>query len=162
MMKLDPTNPYTRQPLSIDTRQRLRKICIRRNRRHLENLYDAKSKSPGEVILSAWTYMCQIIIENGFFEMSPLYFTELNRSQLFVFVSILQKDIIAWAGEHKNPQSRRHRYIYWITRLMKEYAKGIDTQNYSYLVGRVLVTILNDYSDNYPICFMIMSALHRL
>lgn len=163
MNKVDPSNPYTRAPLSIDTRQRLRKLCIKRHQKKLENVHNTTIKrSVSEIIMTTWVYVCQVIEENGFFGMSPLYFTSLNRTQFFIFISILQQDLIAWAAEHKDKTSRRYRYIVWMKRLLNEHSSGSDAIRLSYLTGRVLVTILNDCPNNYSICFIIMSALHRI
>lgn len=163
MTQVEPINPYTREPLTMDVRKRLRHMCIRRQRVKLHNVHDPHvTRSIHEFISTNWIYVCQVIIENGFFDMSPLYFTSLNRSQLFIFISIIQKDLIAWASEHTNKDSRRHRYQFWTRRLLSEYAKGVDAVRLSYLTARVLITMLNDYPEPYSICFIIMSALHRL
>lgn len=163
MLKVDPINPYTREPLSIDTRRRLRQVCIKRHRKNLNNMHNISDKrSVDEIIASTWTHVCQIITENGFFEMSPLYFTSLNKTRLLVFNTIIQKDLVAWAAQHTSKLSRRHRYVFWMKRLLSEFFNEVDIKRLSYLTGRVLVTVLNDCSDNYEVCFIIMSALHRL
>ena len=158
-----PTNPYTREPLTIETRQRLRKLCIKRHQRKLENIHDISNRrSVTEIVDNTWIYVCQVIEENGFFGMSHIYFTSLNRTQLLIFNSILRQDLIAWAAEHTDKISRRYRYVFWMKRLIDEHSTEASSLRLIYLTGRVLVTILNDCSDNYPICFIIMSALHRL
>jgi len=163
MMKLEPTNPYTREPLSFDTRKRMRQICIRRHRNKLENIHSTEKKQTvNEIIESTWIYICQIITENGFFDMSHLYFTSLNRTQLYIFTTMLRQDMVAWAAEHTNSESRRHRYVYWLKRLLDHYSMRVEALRLSFITSRVLVTILNDCAEEYPICFMIMSALHRL
>jgi hypothetical protein len=163
MLKVEPLNPYTREPLTIETRRRLRQICIKRHRKNLDNMHNVSTKrSVDEIILSTWTHVCQIITENGFFDMSPLYFTSLNETRLLIFNTIIRNDLNAWAAEHTSRLSRRHRYIFWMKRLIGEFSTGVDSKRLIYLTGRVLVTILNDCSDNYGVCFIIMSALHRL
>jgi len=163
MLKTDPTNPYTREPLTIETRRRLRQICIKRHRKNLNNMHNVSDKrSVDEIILSTWTHVCQIIAENGFFDMSPLYFTSLNTTRLLIFNTMIQKDIVALASEHTSRLSRRYKYAFWMKRLIGEFSTEFDNKRLVYLTGRVLVTILNDCSDNYGICFIIMSALHRL
>ena len=37
-MNIEPLNPYTREPLSMNTRKRLRHLCLRRYRKQLYNL----------------------------------------------------------------------------------------------------------------------------
>jgi hypothetical protein len=163
MSKLKPENPYTREPLTFDTRQRLRKLCLRRKLRHIENLHDSNPERPiNEVINTTWIYICQIIEENGFFDMSHLYFTTLNRTQLFIFNSMLQQDLIAWAAEHTNKQSRRYRYVYWMKRVMAVTNIETDRDKISFISARVISTILNDCRDPYSICFIVVSCLHRL
>jgi hypothetical protein len=160
---INPTNPYTRQQISIETRKRLREVTLLRENYKLENTHDTtKQKSRDEIIQDSWINVCQIIVENGFFEMSHLYFTSLNRTQLFIFINILKQDLVAWAAEHSNLASRRYRYIFWIKRLLNEYNKGIDATRLSFLTARILIGILDDSLNNYPVCFMAMSALHRL
>lgn len=161
--KLTPTNPYTRQPLSIDTRQRLRKLCIRRERRKIPNVHNQiLSQTYTQAAETTWITVSQILTENGFFDMSHEYFTALNRTQQYIFTVMLQQDMRAWAAEHTSPASRRHRYTYWITRILTEYVDGANVDRMSHVLSRVLLTILNDYPDPYPICFIIMSCLHRL
>jgi len=163
MSKLKPENPYTREPLSFDTRHRLRKLCLRRRLRRIQNLHDIIShRTVEEIIETTWIYICQIIEENGFFDMSQLYFTSLNRTQLFIFNSMLQQDLIAWAAEHTNKESRRHRYVHWVKRLMTITVHEVELDKISFLTARVVSAILNDCSDAYSVCFIVVSCLHRL
>ena len=160
--KIRPMNPYTREPLSIDTRQRLRKIAILRDARKLKNLHDENRGTAEDVLRVTWTSVCQIIEENGFPDMSPMFFVSLNRTQLYIFAQLMQADVIAWASEHTTPNSRRKRYIPWIRRIIAEYHSGTHTPLLSYITARFLLTMLNDYPEPYDLCFIIMSALHRV
>ncbi len=159
--KMNPANPYTRELLTLDTRKRLRELCVRRSLRLIKNTYNS-TQTTEQVISAAWVHVCQIIAENGFFDLPSAYFVSLNRTQLYVFVNIFRQDLIAWAAEHTTNNSRRIRYLFWIKRLLGEYAKGVETPRFSYLTSKALLEILNDRAENYSICFMIMSALHRL
>lgn len=161
--KVKPMNPYTREPLSLETRQRLRKIAILRDHRNLKNLHEEVAPKTAEnLIRLAWTSVCQIIEENGFPDMSPMYFISLNRSQLYIFISMIQQDIIAWSAEHTTPNSRRKRYIPWTRRLIGEYISGTNVHALSYITAKCLLAMLNDYPEPYSLCFIIMSALHRV
>ena len=157
-----PTNPYTRQELSIDTRQRMRKICMMRQRRKLINEHSQTERSINDVLKASWTYICQIIVENGFFDMSPLYFMSLNKTQLYVFVTMICIDMTALAAEHTSQESRRHKYVYWLRRLQKQHESEVHVFELSYFTAKILSTILNDLMEPYPMCFIIMSAMHRL
>lgn len=159
---LKPTNPYTRSELSFDTRRRLRTLCVKRNRLKIPNEHDAEKKRLiSDVILHGWTAVCQIVEENGFFDLNPMHFISLSRPRLFVLNNLIHQDMIALAAEHK-VGSRRHVYVNWMKRLMREYARGIEDIRYLYLTSKVLVAILNDSKDQYSYCFILMSALARL
>lgn len=160
--KPHPTNPYTREPLSIETRQRLRKVAILREHRKLQNLHDEGTKTAETLIQLAWTSVCQIIEENGFPDMSPMYFISMNKTQLYIFNSMIKQDLVAWAAEHTTPQSRRKRYIPWVRRLEGEYLAGTNAYMLSYITAKCLLAMLNDYPEPYSLCFIIMSALHRV
>ena len=163
MNKLQPENPYTRKPLSTETRQRLRKLSVRRIYNGLRNLHaDLPPMSLDDTINIVWLNVCQIIEENGFFDLNPLYFTGLNRSQFYIFNQLIHRDLIAWAAEHTTRYSRRKRYIGWLYRLRGQYLAGSSQPMLSYMTAKCLLSILNDYPEQYSICFIIMSALHRV
>ena len=163
MSTMTPTNPYTREPLSIETRQRLHKICIKRWFNGMKIIFNEHmGKTNDEIVENTWIHVCQLIEENGFFGMSPLYFVSLNETQLLIFMMLLRQDISAWASEHSSENSRRQRYVGWIRNLIADYYRSLDLQRMSHLTARLLINILNDRANNYPICFMIMSSLHRL
>lgn len=160
---INPTNPYTRTPLTIETRQRLRKLTIKRIRSGLPILHTKQEKSYSEITTQSWITICQIIVENGFFDMSPNYFTFLNKTQLNIFVNLIYQDMIIWSLEHKDKNSLRYRYIKLLKRLGVHTSSHQSTQQYSsYIISKILLAILTDYPEPYPICFIIMSSLHRL
>ena len=161
---LIPKNPYTREPLSIETRQRLRKIRIKRWVRKMDNSYQNNRTQPTveEVISISWINVCQIIEENGFFDMSHLYFTSMNRTQLLIFNTIFLQDLVAWAAEHDPLFSVRYKCIAKVKTFIKFFQTETNNQRLSYMTAKLLVNILNNFVDNYALCFMIMSALHRI
>jgi hypothetical protein len=162
-LSVTPANPYTREPLSIETRQRLRNLCIRRERLKMSNVHNVTTKqSYQEASETTWVAICQILGENGYNNVLTEYFTTLNRTQLYIFISMLEQDMIAWGAEHTNILSRRHRYTSWIKRVLEEYSSGARLDRMSYIVSRVLLTILNDYPNPYPVCFIIIACFQRL
>ncbi len=161
--KVSPQNPYTRNPLSIDTRQRLRKLAIIRQRRGILNLHNSTvSKTPDDITLITWTQLCQIIEENGFFEISPMYFMSMNRTQLYVFINLVLQNLVSWAAEHTNPKSPRKRYISKMKELNGHYFAGTSSLVLSHMTALLLVTILNHTPQPYDICFFIMSAMENI
>lgn len=160
--KLIPINPYTREPLTIETRQRLRNLAILREHRKLPNLHSQSEKTAENMLNISWISICQIMEENGFSDISPDYFLLLNRTQLYIFANLIKQDITAWSSEHSTKDSRRKRYIPWSKWLINQYNTETQATMLSYLTSKYLLAMLNDYQNPYEICFIIMSALHRI
>lgn len=160
--KVVPVNPYTREPLDMETRHRLRKLMILRDYRDIKSTHDSEENKPtDDLIRNAWITVCQIIEENGFQDMSPMHFLALNKSQLYIFINLVYRDMIAWAAEHTTPTSRRKRYLNWIRRLSRESFRS-HINVLSYMTAKCLTAILIDYPEQYSLSFIIMSALHRV
>jgi len=158
-----PENPYTRQPLTIETRRRLRDACRIRKKLAIENYHDPPKPELFDTLVNEkWLTICQIIEENGFFDMNHMMFCSLNRSQLFVFLNLVQMDIVAFATEH-SIRSKRYNYIHWVRTCLSNFEKNRTNRlQCSWAVSKVLLSILYDCPENYPICFIIVSALTRL
>lgn len=162
MSKLSPTNPYTREKLSFDTRQRLRKLMLMRSRRRLPVTHNIDRKLTFQQMLeNTWIVICQFLEENGFDEVTPNHFLTLNRIQVFILLRMIQLDIISWASQHKKG-SRRYCYVPSFKRISGEYLAGASQPELAYMLGRCLVMMLFDYQNPYDICFIIMSALYRV
>ena len=145
------TNPYTRQPLEIKDRIRLRELCRIKRKFNSVTLHQPDNK-----VDSKWVEICQIIEENGFFDMNPLFFQELNRVGLFHLMSLILTDLIAYASGNRNRQS----YVNLVKAKLKNY-KNVSC-NFSERVANTLLFILYDCVNNYDICFIIVSARCRL
>ena len=160
---LNPTNPYTRQPLTIDTRKRLRTVFNYRIRNRLETHHSPlPQRSNLETLDCIWLNVCQILVENGFEDIVPNYFLRMNRSQMFVFVYYLINDLGSLCLEQPK--------IYNLKRCLRS-IKAFRTQimsqepylfNMSFKLGVILSTLLHTLMEPYPFCFIIMSALYRL
>jgi hypothetical protein len=150
----NPTNPYTRQPLSLDVRRRLRKICILRIIRKWPVRYQTV-RTQTEITESNWNHISRIMEENGFYDMNSLYFTSLNDIQLHYFLRLILTDLTAWASHHTCRYSRRLKYIFWIRNCIQHHSN-------SHSVSSNLLKILHDAKDPYELCFIIMASRHRL
>ncbi len=160
---LIPTNPYTRQPLKLEDRKRLREIYGYRIRNKLETTYENNRVNTPELILTnRWTQICQIAEENGFSDISPNLFMNLNKSQLYILLSMIYNDLKTWAAEHKTPRSRRVLYLCWTHNVLKKYSTSQSAMEYSFFVSSILLSILYNSVEPYNVCFIIMSALYRL
>jgi hypothetical protein len=160
---IKPDNPYTRQPLSIDTRRRLREVCRIRRKLGIENYHEAPVPLAfPDVVNEKWLTVCQIIEENGFFDMNHLLFSSLNRSQLYVMLNLIKQDLVSFASEHPLG-SRRYQYVTWLKSVLTNFEKGRSQRiQASWATSRLLLSILYDCPENYTVCFVIISAVCRM
>lgn len=159
-----PENPYTRQALTIETRRRLRDVCRIRKKLDLLNYHDVPLPDTfADLVNEKWLTICQIIEENGFFDMNHLLFSSLHRSQLYVLLNLIHMDMISFASEHTKAGSKRSQYVQWIKTCLSNFEKD-RTQRLqaSWATSRVLLSILYDCPENYTVCFIIVSAICRL
>jgi hypothetical protein len=163
MKNIKLTNPYTKQDISIETRKRLREICILRKLRGMKLFQSEIEQSLEEKLTMYWTTICQQLSENHFDDVNPIHFISLSRNQLWVFTDMLRVDTQVWAAEHKSIHSRRNKFCWLMRQCLKYqliYISNIPAC--SYQVCRALTRILRECKDPYPVCFMIASALYRL
>ena len=153
-IRTSSTNPYTRQSLDLADRSRLREMCRMRRRLHIANLHTSDHSLSGK-----WKEICQIIEENGFFDMNHLFFDGLSRNQLRDFLGIIMQDFIAYSSGHPIA-SRRHIYLQWIKLRLESFNKYPHT--ISEKIANTLLIILYDCVNNYDICYIIVSARCRL
>jgi hypothetical protein len=159
------TNPYTRQALSIDDRKRLRELYAYRIRNRMPTNYEHNNlKTAESIIVNRWQQISQICEENGFSEpqINPNFFLAKSKIELYAFLKLIHNDMKAWANEHKEKRSRRFNYLMWIMNILNKYPSTQSTNEYSFYVATILLTILYDSVEPYTLCFIIMSALYRL
>lgn len=155
---LVPSNPYTRQPLSMDVRTRLRTVYKYRLRNKLRTTHPGPVKPIPELLEFQWLRLSQILAENGFEDARPALFNRLNKTQLYILLSYISRDMRELASEHPKT-SMRHRYA---RSLKREYDLFYEFTNPRLQFSIVMVNILHHSVDPYPVCFIIMSALFRL
>jgi hypothetical protein len=162
---LKPINPYTRQPISIEDRKRLRELYAYRFRRKLPVNYENNVlKTTESIITNRWQQISQICEENGFTEpqINPNFFLSKSKIELYTFLRLVYNDMRVWANEHKDSRSRRFYYAFWILNVLNKYQSTQSTTEYCFYVSTILLTILYDSVEPYTPCFIIMSALYRL
>lgn len=148
---MKPVNPYTRQPISIETRRRLRDIC------RMKRIKTLKSFTSSDI----WIQNCQILEENGFESINPLLFQSLMRPQYMTLLILLRNDIDALQTE--NPKNLNYaRLGVTIRHVLKKYTPFHGQTDASLKVGVLLCNFLSKLSNPYPLCFAIMSAYTRL
>jgi len=156
---LRPTNPYTRQPLSQDTRRRLRAVYkYRIHNRLLVSHQPAVKKNYEELIDHHWMKVVQIIHENGFEDIHPNNFISLDKPQVFIFLNYLVNDMTALAMEHP-ASSRRYR---WLSAIKRERDMFNANPHSQIQIPALILSLLNSMGDEFHFCFILMSALYRV
>jgi len=156
---LVPVNPYTRTPLTVDTRRRIREL-YRYRLQNRKQIYHSPpgNKSQQDLLEFHWMRICQILAENGFEDVHPNQFLAISRSQLYTLLVFVMRDMQALASEHPK-SSKRHRYYAVLKREQDCF------YNFQYPLlhfGNLILMLLNDSAEPYNLCFILMSALHRL
>lgn len=156
-------NPFTRQPLSIDVRKRVRYMYGYRLRNKIPMFYENNAIQTREFVLhSRWLQICQIIEENDFYKIHPNIFLTMNKTQLYILMSLICNDMITLAAEHKNKNSMRYKYTVWLTSLKNKFDVIQTAEEYAFCISTIFLTILHYSVEPYNFCFIIMSALFRL
>jgi hypothetical protein len=158
---LKPLNPYTREPLTIETRKRVRYFYNLRLRTKLDVTYQPDEKYTNSIITEKrWIRICQILEENAFEDVTPNIFDTMNKTEFYVFLFLLVNDMKGWIAGPKN--MRKLKYLFCVRNLLAKKQFITTSADFSYCVSGLLLSLLNDCTDPYPLCFMIMSALYRL
>lgn len=148
-----PLNPYTRTPLSYDTRRRIRSYAR----------YLAKNKSPLYTVkvdktdASAYrmNQISQILAENGFEDFRPEYLEILSIEHVSVMRSLM------WTMLKNHSRTPK-----W-----KRYAMLFNNRNYlanyhplTRLCSMILcvITDINNPKDEYEFCYMLIAAYYQL
>ena len=155
-----PLNPYTRQPLSLETRQRLRTVYNHRIFNRLRISHSPQTHTLEEIVDSNWLKICQVLQENGFEDADPRMFARLSKSDLLIILGFLVVDMRILAEDHPK-SSRRHRY-YAILKRERDLSFAKSYQTVQLQVSNLIVHIMNDMIEVYPFCFLVVSAIYRL
>jgi hypothetical protein len=153
-----PLNPYTRKPLSIDTRHRLRMLYKYRIHNRLSTLHETIQRQ--SLAEYQWMRVCQILYENGFEDYTPEIFTSIEpRSIYFMFLlTFIRSELYQIALTH----TRGSKY-YRFAQLLKHeiHTLGMTTPP-SVQLATTLMILLNDVEDAFHVCAAIARSVARL
>jgi len=146
---IEPSNPYTKVPLTEDTLYRLRKLYLLRRRYRMD--LPPEIKTLNERMTRRWTTLCQIFRSHGFADVHPLNFVDIDRHGFRMIFRLLHDDLAAM-----NPKPYR---------LLEYCARGLRhsemvTYNYMLMSTTLLHALLME-SNSYEIVFQLMSAIYR-
>lgn len=146
---LTPTNPYTKVPLSKETRIRLRTMWITRFRHGVGR--ELESDNPDERTRYRWTVVCQHFTDSGFLDVSLESLLHLSRVDLATMFVMLERDL-----EVVLPSSDPFR-----SRLLGICRRRAANVNSSLCCANSLLYMLSLPSNPYALTFSILSALYR-
>lgn len=155
-----PTNPYTRQALTLETRTRLRQVYKYRLHNRLRTCHSPQKCTVEDIVTKNWLRTCQVLNENGFEDAVPIMFARLSRTDLLVLLGYLVVDMRILAEEHPK-SSKRHLY-YSILKRELDVSFATSHRTAQLQVSSLIVNLMHDMADAYPFCFLVMSALFRL
>lgn len=145
MKSLEPVNPYTRGPLTTDTRKRLREMWVLRINRRMAMPYDAINAD--ERIRHRLTMLCQTFADNGFTDVSPAQLVGLCKSSHVAMWRFLREDCpIAGNACHY---------------MLSHQLLAANTPSYIVNSLRMLMRLVTLQKEPYVTVFNVMSAIYR-
>jgi len=162
--KLQPENPYTRCPLTLDTRKRLKEAIYYREFRLLPLFHDPLYLTDMDKVFEMrWMMISQILEEHLFIDVNPMFFVTLNRTQLWEFTALFRDSLLNWAKEHSSVHSRRNIYYVWIHTCWRRQTLEVATpKQVCHYLGGALLKILKDLKQPHDLCFKLLGARYSL
>jgi hypothetical protein len=141
-----PVNPYTKVPLTADTKRRLRDIWIR-------TLPHVPREDPvlEERLRQRWNILSQIFQDNGFLDAHPNSFSDFTAADYMAMFVFLQRDLGVVLPEN-DPHRKK---ILWFCQRAIQSAWNPGHCTY------ILIRILTVHKDPYPLVFSVLSAFYR-
>jgi hypothetical protein len=151
----EPVNPYTKVPLSVSTKKRLRALWAWQQRHHIP-----MPEEPTEYtqrLRTRWNTVTQVFADNGFVDVDPGGFVHFTSNELRTMFVFLERDIhvvlpdsdpgksialrICHRGVRASPRIPHSLYVLWSV--------------------HVIMRLLSIHKDPYNMTFMVLSALYR-
>lgn len=152
--KQTPTNPYTKVPLSAETRKRLRAMWAY-NRRHKLPLPQEPANSI-ERMEGRWYIISQLLEDNGFGDLDPNWFSRLTKRQLVEIFHMIKDDIDVTIS-HQRVRASTRKFVTHALSL----AQTSSAPQYLLQASYVLMIILVTPRDPYTLAFTMLSAMYR-
>ena len=148
----EPSNPYTKVPLSPETRTRLRRMWSYR-RRNRESI-PPDSRDIQERLMMRWTIISQAVSDCGFGSLPLQPFLELSMHQYLRIFRLLRDDVAATLPGNTHASALIHRCL--IT------AWSMSPEHFVLQCSYALMAMLCHTQAPFPLAFCILSAIYRL
>ncbi len=151
----EPTNPYTKVPLTMETRKRLRAIWSYQLRHRL-SLPKEPTTFP-ERLAGRWNIICQLFADNGFGTIHPNTFAHMAKLDYAVVFRFLRDDM-----EIVFPQNNKtKRFVVAQCNRMIHNTYVVQSDIFILNASYVIMGILLYPKDPYILAFTVLSALYR-
>lgn len=150
-----PSNPYTKVPLSTETRKRLREMWSFRRRASLKIPEEPDTFS--DRLVGRWNMICQTFVDNGFIDVEPRMFLRLSKLNLMTAFQILHDDLRV-AMRESNPA--RSIMMARCNRMAKA-AYSTPSPLFMLQSATMFTLLVTEQKDPYSTVFMLMSAFYR-
>ena len=148
----EPTNPYTKELLTIDTRKRLRELISLRKFRNLDTSHSTEINTENKFMM-----IYQIIEENGM-DIDLEHLLNLNVLQITIILNYLEHSIFVWQSRCHSDISNR--YLTLIT-LYRERQFIIQFENQKRLLANCILYMFRYIKSQKNICSMLVNAIYR-
>jgi hypothetical protein len=150
-----PINPYTRTPLTQDTRMRLWAVWAHRSRALVEPPPEPKTLDAR--LASRWTVICRVFADNGFVDVYPEQFRTFTKADYLSMFILLKRDLSsvlpAWDPARARAFALCDRGIRTAYRVVPAL--------YRLQATYTLLLLLTLHKNPYTMVFSILSALYR-
>lgn len=152
---VEPVNPYTKTPLTLDTRKRIRAIWGHSYRMRL--VLPLGGKTFDEILVLRWNVLSQIFRDNGFLDVHPQSFLRFSRAEYGAMFALLHQDLLVVLPEHDLYRDK----ILRICRRGMSIRPAVGNEAYILHSGLLLLLMLSVPKDPYVLVFSILSAFFR-
>jgi hypothetical protein len=145
-----PTNPYTKELLTVETRKRLREIISLRKIRNLDTSHSTELNTENKFMI-----IYQIIEENGM-DVDIAGLIDLNILQITTILNYLEFEISIWKNRTRSDISLRY---YTLIDLYRTRQFIIPFENQKRLLANCILYMFRYIKSQNNICRMVVNAI---
>lgn len=151
----EPTNPYTKVPLSSATRRRLRDMWGYRHRHRIP--LPVESLNPIDRLTQRWNILTQAFRDNGFVDVRPDTFLQFTGIEIFAMFTMLYQDLCFVISERDPHRDAILRYC------RRGMASGTPLPSGQYVLqgAYILMVMMSIPKNPYSLIFSVLSAYYR-
>jgi hypothetical protein len=151
----EPVNPYTKTPLSQDTRKRLRSVWGYMQHRYM--IVPEEDPDFAIRLRCRWNVVSQTFADHGFVDIHPQTFVDLTPNELRAMFVFLERDIEVIVSNNDPFKARALR----VCRRGAQVGTAVSTALFRLWAVYALMMLLTLQKDPYSMTFMVLSALYR-